>query len=453
MFDRQNSFAVIWWISLIIKLALAAWLPLSSDEAYYWVWGQHPQLSYFDHPPMVGWLFAIGEWLPGFGQSVRWPAILLGHASWPIWYQILKPYLDAGRMNWFLTLVLFSPLLGLGGMIVTPDLPLIFFWSLSVWIFQWALRSSSAAAYAAFGAVLGAGFCSKYHMVLFVPFALLAVAVGRQWSRLRWGKLIYTIIAGLIFSSPVWIWNLQNDLVSFRFQLEHGLKSDVWKAAWPAEYIGGQVALIFPVILYLSLQRKEPKEIRWLHVFAWGPLLFFLYTSFKAHVEANWPIIAYPAVMALALLNVRTKQHLSLLKTVLMVWVIATVAILGQVSWTWLPINEKKIKTYELKKFDQLAKNSANLNPLYAGSYQMAGALSYRQNRIVYKLGGMNRKDFFDFRAESYPSVDEFFLALEAGHPLPVWVKERGYEATVVETLDDSLQIMKVSRDAKNTDI
>ena len=23
-----------------------------ADEAYYWMWGQHPALSYFDHPPL-----------------------------------------------------------------------------------------------------------------------------------------------------------------------------------------------------------------------------------------------------------------------------------------------------------------------------------------------------------------------------------------------------------------
>src|SRR5262245_33285905 len=29
---------------------------LVSDEAYYWMWGQHPELSYFDHPPLNAWM-------------------------------------------------------------------------------------------------------------------------------------------------------------------------------------------------------------------------------------------------------------------------------------------------------------------------------------------------------------------------------------------------------------
>jgi hypothetical protein len=45
----------IFWISLILKLALAAVIPLTNDEAYYWVWAQHMQWSFYDHPPFVAW--------------------------------------------------------------------------------------------------------------------------------------------------------------------------------------------------------------------------------------------------------------------------------------------------------------------------------------------------------------------------------------------------------------
>ena len=30
------------------------------DEAYYWLWGQHPDWSYFDHPPLQAWLQGFG---------------------------------------------------------------------------------------------------------------------------------------------------------------------------------------------------------------------------------------------------------------------------------------------------------------------------------------------------------------------------------------------------------
>ena len=37
----------------MLRLVLAGTLPLAPDEAYYWLWSQHLQTGYFDHPPMV----------------------------------------------------------------------------------------------------------------------------------------------------------------------------------------------------------------------------------------------------------------------------------------------------------------------------------------------------------------------------------------------------------------
>ena len=43
----------------LLRLALAARLPLAPDEAYYFLWSRHLQAGYFDHPPMVAlWIRA-----------------------------------------------------------------------------------------------------------------------------------------------------------------------------------------------------------------------------------------------------------------------------------------------------------------------------------------------------------------------------------------------------------
>src|SRR5690606_36020373 len=50
-----------------IKLWSLVAVNLVSDEAYYWMWGQHPGLSYFDHPPLNAWLIWISSQLFGHG--------------------------------------------------------------------------------------------------------------------------------------------------------------------------------------------------------------------------------------------------------------------------------------------------------------------------------------------------------------------------------------------------
>lgn len=60
------------------------------------------------------------------------------------------------------------------------------------------------------------------------------------------------------------------------------------------EYIGGQLMLIFPVIFYWAVRSRKKLPISF-HYLAWTPLLFFVFTTYRGYVEANWPIVAYPA--------------------------------------------------------------------------------------------------------------------------------------------------------------
>ena len=50
-------------------LRLIFWLTTfpNPDEAYYWLWGQHPALSYYDHPPLQAWIQGLTTAL--LGQS------------------------------------------------------------------------------------------------------------------------------------------------------------------------------------------------------------------------------------------------------------------------------------------------------------------------------------------------------------------------------------------------
>ena len=78
------SLKYIFYITFIVKCFIATLVPLAPDEYYYWLWGQYPQWSYFDHPPMVGWIMWASDNLrslhPG---ALRWPFIAISYGS--IW--------------------------------------------------------------------------------------------------------------------------------------------------------------------------------------------------------------------------------------------------------------------------------------------------------------------------------------------------------------------------------
>lgn len=383
------------------------------------------------------------------GQAVRLPGVLLGHLTLLVWYYLLRPYLNEAQLRLWLGFVLLSPFLGIGSLILTPDLPLVFFWSLSLLLLQLVLARSHAVYYAFFGLALGLGFCSKYHMVLFVPIALIWLVASGDWRRINWRYLPLTVFMGLVGCSPVLWWNFRHDWASFRFQIEHGLKGGPWRWQWPLQYLVGQILLIFPTVAWLACLRREPKETRWMHAFSWLPLLFFFYTSFKARVEANWPIVAHPAILALIFLNRPSSRWI---KVTMGIWGTAILIVLSQTVSPWLPVDPRRLKTTEFHKFDALLTDVQSLQPVYASSYQMAASLSYKLRRSIPKLGGMNRRDFYDFQPMSFPQTEVFYVATEAGLPLPQWLSERGYSSHLHKQVTPELSLLEVRKNAQGTD-
>jgi 4-amino-4-deoxy-L-arabinose transferase-like glycosyltransferase len=428
----------LFWFSLAVKLILSAVIPITSDEAYYWVWSQHLQLSYYDHPPFVAWLFWLGDHVRLSDGMVRWPGVLLGQATLAIWLRILEPFLSVEQRLIWLSLALLSPLMGGSGMVVTPDLPLMFFYAVALKLFfNWQKEPTRWMALL-LGLAVGLGFSSKYMMVLFVLSLLPFVGLSPKLREDFLKQLPILFVGAVIGAMPVWLWNLTNDFASFKFQTAHGLGRKVWKPSWTVEYILAQIGILFPVVVYWAVRARRTMPLVF-HLLAWTPLLFFLATTSRGYVEANWPIVAYPSVFALAVSayprNARG-LHLTLAIWGLAMSVLAIVIVV-QPRWS------EQLKVKEFYRFDRAADLSHEYAPLYARSYQMASTLYFRQRRPVYKLRGMNRRDFFDFLEQSEPTSD-FFLLAEKTDSLPVNYTAKGYRVTRTVPVDDVHEIWEV---------
>ena len=76
MTARHALWAVI-GVSTLLRFALAASMGGLIDEAYYVLYGQNLDWAYFDHPPMVGVVAALGAAAGGVGQPADGPAVRL----------------------------------------------------------------------------------------------------------------------------------------------------------------------------------------------------------------------------------------------------------------------------------------------------------------------------------------------------------------------------------------
>ncbi|MES3039252.1 MAG: glycosyltransferase family 39 protein [Bdellovibrionota bacterium] len=414
------NFTYFWIITLLVKLAISSLFPLSGDEAYYWVWAQKLQLSYFDHPPMTGWLFAL---IPDSIKLLsRWPAVILGHLTFLIWYRIISRNSAIDWKKWQ-GLALLSPLLGLGSIIVTPDLPLLFFWSLSVDYFLRALNEKDMKYYVLLGLSLGLGFLSKYPIVLLVPIFLIFLGIEKKWNQVKWKSLVYTFVFGLVCCLPVFIWNYKNDWISFSFQWEHGFNQGDWNWRWTADFVLGTILLFFPTLFWGFFKSFKLKgdDLTFHKIAALVPLAFFTYSSFKGPSELNWALIAYPHMLYLFF---RTNFKPWQLFAPVGFWVCLYSVVLFGIFFPQGLIHDKLREPFKYRAYSSLP---TTYSPLFTSTYQMASSLWFISGTPVYKVRGVSRFDHFDLMTENQ-IPDRFFYMKEDYQEWPEALPESQWE-------------------------
>src|SRR4051812_29910212 len=60
---RALAFLIV--VSALVRWAAASSLGLGNDEAYHFLYAVHPDLSYYDHPPMLAWVEILGLTVSG----------------------------------------------------------------------------------------------------------------------------------------------------------------------------------------------------------------------------------------------------------------------------------------------------------------------------------------------------------------------------------------------------
>jgi 4-amino-4-deoxy-L-arabinose transferase-like glycosyltransferase len=217
----------------VMHLLVAGRVPLSADEAHYALYGLHLDWSYFDHPPLVGWLQALVLPVSQGEFALRlWP-IALGLATSLALYRFalrLFPKSDPWLGFWSVALYLSGLLFQVLGMALVPETPLLLFALLAMLALLRALDHGRLGDWILFGLCVGLAGLAKYTAVTLVFSALLFVVFQKRLDVLRApGPWLAMLVAALLIL-PVLYWNATHDWISFRYQLGHGFRPKEW--AW-----------------------------------------------------------------------------------------------------------------------------------------------------------------------------------------------------------------------------
>ena len=263
----------------VFRLLIAAVLPVTQDEAYYYNWARALAWGYFDHPPGVALLGIGTRLIPGSVLAARLGAIAAGTLSLLVlWRFYLLCGLRAGRGLQLALVLAAATFPGLiAGIITTPDTVLALCWPLALHEALAALQGRRQRWLTA-GVATGLGLLGKYIMVVIGPIFLWAIIrADARALRTRWPYL-GALLALLVFLPNV-LWNADNDWLTMRFQLGHGFAAQTGALYLGAERLpaaAGPMAYVPPAVEPLGLPQRLSSLAGYLgsQLGFWGLLLF-----------------------------------------------------------------------------------------------------------------------------------------------------------------------------------
>lgn len=293
-----------------LRVITAAWLPLSFDESYFWLWSRRLAISYFEHPPLIAFAIRAGTFLLGDTElGVRLASLLASvAASWALWRAAATLLADRARA--WTACVYFNATLMIAsqGMAATPDIFVVTaaaFLLLSVAQLQ---RTQHGRWWLAAGASIGLAMLAKY-TAFFLGFSVALWTVttpqGRHWLRSPWPYA--AAVVALLCLVPNLVWNDAHDWMSFKYQFGRVLAGKPG-FRYAFEFIAAQLALASPAILALAgiglAQHSRPSAWREPVAIAvalvWPAILYFAIHCLHDRVQGNWPSFVYPGVALLA---------------------------------------------------------------------------------------------------------------------------------------------------------
>ena len=321
--QASNNYNRNFWIFIIAvtlaRLVVALFLEPAPQEVYYWNYSMHPDLSYFDHPPMTAYLIYFFTGI--FGDNtfgIHFSAIFISFVLAMALYFTIKNMFDEKTAFWSVVIGSTTFIFALGGVIITPDGPLLLFWFLMMLAVYRASFTKEIIWWMMAGIFGGAAFVSKYPAILAFAGAFFYFVTDKQRrSNLKSIGPYLGLVVSIIVALPVIVWNYQHDWASFGFQSGRRASEAVaFRFDYLFGFLGSQFGVLAVFLMPLFVwgmiklfgKLKDDSRLALFFWFAIPSLILFLLVSPFHYVKMNWLAPVYLSVLpAVVYLHFQTK--------------------------------------------------------------------------------------------------------------------------------------------------
>ncbi len=298
-------------VSVLIRGFFAWVLELGNDEVYYWTYALFPDLSHFDHPPMVGLMIQFFSLNLYFDSElfVRMSSVLLGGVNTWLIYLIGRNVKD--ELTGLFAATLYNTSVYcfvIAGILILPDTSQLLFWLTGLYFIITALPVKEIDTRAKIrillaGVFFGLAMLSKYTSIfLWFGAGLYILFYNRKW--LKTSQLYLSVIISLLLFLPVILWNVENKFISFTFQSERvgfigsGLRIDYFFTELMGQILYNNpvnfLSIIFALInLWQEKFNIEPDKLKILLFTSLPLILLFLFFALFRRTLPHWTGPAY----------------------------------------------------------------------------------------------------------------------------------------------------------------
>ncbi len=420
---------VVLVVSLLLHLLVMGGIDLGVDEAHYALYGLFTDWSYFDHPPLVGWLQALVLHFSTSEFALRlWPLFFTALSTWLLYRLTAELFPAAPRWTPFVAVLLLHSALmfQLLGVAMVPEVPLLAA-GLAATLFLWrAVQHNRWRDWLLLGVMLGLAGLAKYTAVTLALGTVMFLLWQSGWRSLfnlrLWGAALLAIVLVL----PVFYWNAQHDWISFAYQLGHGLPERDWSLRRFGLALAGQFftygpgVVVFGVAAIAAFMQRGNAAVRLLLAMILPLFLLLLWGAGREETLPHWSLLGWALSTPLAACWIGERLNRRWVRNTAWVSVVYALFFVGLVHFMLfapqvVPFSSLKHPLADMLGWREAAQHALTLqrqhpqSVLYVGNWATASRIAWYARPATVKVAD-DRYDQFDLWYGSPNTTDAALL-------------------------------------------